>query len=142
MKSVISLICLMFIFQNINAQSVTEIHFSYDVSGNQISKHIIQDANKPADNNIDLKEISFSEKDHIQMYPIPVQDILNIRISDELVENCDRLHVFDSSGKLLFVQSIIGQHTYVNMQQLPAGVYFLVIELKEQGQIRRKIIKK
>jgi hypothetical protein len=73
--------------------------------------------------------------DIIKIYPNPVDDILNI----ELTNNEKVIfRLFDSNGKL-HVEKLIENNDNINVSRLAEGLYFLNFQLKN-GQINRKII--
>ncbi len=73
--------------------------------------------------------------DNIKIYPNPVDDIINIELTDN---GKVILRLFDSNGRLQ-VEKLIENSDIINVSRLTKGIYFLNFKLKN-GQINRKII--
>lgn len=73
--------------------------------------------------------------DNIKIFPNPVQDILNIELTDN--EHVI-VRLFDSNGKLQ-IEKLMDNSDNINVSRLTKGMYFLNFQLK-YGQINRTII--
>jgi M6 family metalloprotease-like protein len=119
--------------------SEMQIGFQYDDSegfgfGAAIDNIIVKD---PASGSEDvlLEEL-------IKVYPNPVRSVLNIDIS--LKEKSDiRLHLITQTGQILKSYQYSDTSTLrpeINVESLPTGLYFLMIEMNKQT-VFRKIIR-
>lgn len=76
----------------------------------------------------------------VMLYPNPVDDILNVRISQSKGEKIS-YNLIDISGKLISVKDEKNSNFTINMASLLSGVYILVIN-DEVSKKSYKIIKK
>lgn len=71
----------------------------------------------------------------VALYPNPVENVLNIGVSSEL--NNYFVAIKDVSGKIIEAQR---NATSVDMNELPAGLYFIEISLESGQSITKKVI--
>lgn len=74
--------------------------------------------------------------ENFKMYPNPVEDVLNLSISNATLE---QVKVIDLNGKIVWEQSNNLEH--LNVSKLASGVYLVQIKTSS-GAISKKIIKK
>ena len=87
----------------------------FDLEGNTVLSPVtVEDCDGPT---ADVEEASLTD---FAIYPNPVKDVLNINLKGHTLDN---LTVTDVAGKTVLEQS--GNATQVNVQHLPAGMYFL-----------------
>lgn len=79
-----------------------------------------------------------SPKTMATIYPNPVQDILTIQ-SKKMLE---RLTVVDLNGKILLSKEVTSDNEFIEIKQLPSGLYWLKLEDREGEISSRKFIKK
>ena len=72
----------------------------------------------------------------VSVYPSPVKDIMSIRSGDRRVNN---LKIYELSGRMLAELKI--ESNDVNLSFLPAGTYFLNIEMEDGISCVKKIVK-
>ncbi|TAG53564.1 MAG: T9SS C-terminal target domain-containing protein [Cytophagales bacterium] len=100
------------------------------VAGQNVPFSIINDSLVRVITEIKLKDM---HKNGFEIYPNPVNDILNFENNDFI-----NLKIFDLTGNVLVEKTgIINQ---ISVANLPKGIYFLEIK-KERNIIRNKIIK-
>lgn len=85
-------------------------------------------------------EKSFKDDLTVVLYPNPVDDILNVRISKSQGEKIT-YHLIDMSGKLISVKDEKNSNFTINMVNLLSGVYLLTIK-DDASRKSYKIIKK
>ena len=152
----IALLCLMgiAISSPLRSQAQDSVKFSYDASGNRISRLLIlggggskgsenNDLIKPEITEEQLKGDNFYDQigDHsILVYPNPAKYIVNVEIKGyEETEN-GRISIFDQTGKLLLTKTSLTGTNSISMAHFSSGVYFMVIQLNS-GNARWTIIK-
>lgn len=137
--------------QQLNKDAV--LLFTYDGAGNQTQRLYCDNpdcktsftdalAEKVVSTEIkeDKKE-TLTEKG-LQVYPNPVHNIVTISFNTTLLKQVSTMKMYNVAGVLISQPNHTGLNTLqVNLQQLPSGVYFLHIHLKNAKSITRKIIK-
>ena len=71
----------------------------------------------------------------LKLYPNPVLNTLKIDVKDE---NIDSINVFDLLGRKLKDIKDIKNHQFLDISDLPHGVYLLITNTKEQFKIIKK----
>ena len=74
----------------------------------------------------------------VNIFPNPVQDILNIKISN--FKQGAQLKLFDIAGRLLMEKSISSEQTQINVANLAKGVYIVEIQTGKLDVVRQKIM--
>jgi hypothetical protein len=75
---------------------------------------------------------------HIQIYPIPVNDIINLEYVEDISIN--RVIIYDIHGRqVLFITKNISQ---INVQNLKTGIYFISIENDAAEILTKKFVKR
>ena len=93
------------------------------------------------DSTIVLPEIvTFTEEvdayaETFRIYPNPVADFLTI---DQLNDGEHQLHIYDQMGRLLISSKEYGDRITVDLVNLQAGMYYLVID---EEPVKKKLIK-
>lgn len=82
----------------------------------------------------DIKE-DLSES-QIQIYPNPNSGLFTIKLGNL---SSGTIKIFNSNGNLIFTEPIIGEEIKVNIQNQPAGIYFIKIQ-SNKTIITKKII--
>ena len=83
--------------------------------------------------------IDLAVDENLRIYPNPVNDNLNINYSGEMVPV--QLGVYSSIGKLFLKKSLLlTAATTMDVHQLPAGIYYLVL-MTDEGIVNRKFLK-
>lgn len=137
------------VFGFAKAQSTTLI-FGYDKSGNQILR--TQPSNVSTNNKTNLFVPNTTEKikteedlfwDKIQIYPVPVKNILTLGWQSEtrdLIANIN-LYEHNSLSNLFTYKVINSDNIEVNMTGFRMGVYILSFTLKNGKTYSKNIIK-
>lgn len=82
-------------------------------------------------------------KTGIKLYPNPATDICYLQISSELYANQKLAYAIVSPRGQLFAKSVIhDEKTDINVNELPSGVYFVVVYDEKQVISSQKLIKK
>jgi hypothetical protein len=85
------------------------------------------------------------EKDlvNIQVYPNPVQSILNLKFSDYYKYRNQKtyIQVFDITGKLIRTEPIRSEQTFMNIEKLSSGIYLLKLVVENTATKNIKFVK-
>lgn len=73
----------------------------------------------------------------VSVYPNPVTDVLTIKT---LGTGFSNMKMLNTMGQTVSVQTVTGNTTYVNMKQLPAGIYYIQLTGKN-GTVTQKVEK-
>jgi hypothetical protein len=81
-----------------------------------------------------------SSKVSVKVFPNPTNDKLSVyMVGDNTSKN---LHIYNAMGKIVYTQQINDMFTTLNMQKMPAGVYFVKVTQKDGTVLHsEKIIK-
>ncbi len=82
---------------------------------------------------VDPMDVEISPGVTAEIYPNPARNILNIDCGKQI----NSVDIFDSNGTL--VKTINGNHSGIDISELPMGIYFIRITTKE-SQITRRLI--
>lgn len=140
-----------FFFNIIQAQDF-KIKFTYDSAGNQTKRELkLGGANRPTKN--EAKEISelveedlqkFFPEDVISYYPNPVREELFLKW--ELIDEnkVSTIAVYTTSGQLMksYKQLETKQNQIIPFQELPEGIYSIILYYTNGEEKFIKIIKK
>ncbi|PIF45656.1 putative secreted protein (Por secretion system target) [Chryseobacterium sp. 52] len=82
-------------------------------------------------------------KDDINIYPVPVKDILFIKFNSNSNSNRVKVKIFDASNKFIVQkESVLNSSSFpINVSELTKGIYFLEIITDENFHFYKKIIK-
>ncbi|OUR91421.1 hypothetical protein A9Q87_10710 [Flavobacteriales bacterium 34_180_T64] len=75
----------------------------------------------------------------ISVYPNPVKDILNISINSAYTEPI-AFKLIDVLGEEVYKQTLLEQHTTINVETLNNGMYFAVFETKTGNDVKKLIL--
>ncbi|MDR2980317.1 MAG: T9SS type A sorting domain-containing protein, partial [Bacteroidales bacterium] len=73
----------------------------------------------------------------IQIYPNPVNDVLNIKFNNEIA---NKIEIFDNTGRLIIVKTTINNPEKIDLSNLPKGIYFIHFQTNRR-MISAKLIK-
>ncbi len=77
----------------------------------------------------------------LSIYPNPAQDHLGFKFSGQL--EIDRIRIFDICGKQVWKsENTFSRQGTIEIQQLPAGVYFINFETSDNNQHLQKFVRK
>ena len=143
----------------VKAQTTT-VNYTYDASGNRVSRTFnVQPIAPPQNNNnntvaADIQsiltadsllktkgaEVSITEGD-IKVFPNPVQYKLNVQFRGTAeAEGCS-MQIYDGAGRLFHKRDALQNNTEVDMQQANTGNYYMVIITKEGKRLYWKLVK-
>lgn len=138
MKKFSFLIILMILsFFNLSSQ-VSAYIYSYDPSGNRISRELIilpeilksqEVDNQSATDTTKLEYFAFGKS--VRIYPNPTSDYLNIEISNLQIENNSTVIIYDTSGRILRKMGITDNNTVLNLSDISSGLYILQLIIGE-----------
>lgn len=80
----------------------------------------------------------FDGKQHIHVYPNPVEDRINIKI-DDLLDQSWNASIYDLNGKQVINQQATGQSYQVDISSVPNGTYLLVCT-SHKGVYQQKVV--
>ncbi|MDR6159238.1 ELWxxDGT repeat protein [Chryseobacterium sp. SLBN-27] len=109
----------------------SKIYFSIDQYQDHGEELVITDQI----NTLATNEESINSTDKIVVYPNPATDYVNIKVSNH--ERVIKAIIFDINGRLISIHN----SSSINIQQLPAGIYFLNI-ITDLKKYNSKLIKK
>ena len=81
----------------------------------------------------------YTDSDKISLYPNPSTDVLNIQFKEEYKDS--KVRITDAVGRKVMEEEITGALNTIDVSNLPAGNYFLLIESKERV-ISKRFIKR
>lgn len=140
--AVILLFCLSF-FSTVGFTQ-NKIEYKYDAAGNRISRrYIITQQKAKSPSSVEpVKTNITSDEVNIDIYPNPVHDILQVKVSGTVLENKIILQLLnDGGGQLQKVKSsYTGSLIEVNMSSYLSGMYFLNVFIDDKNY-QFKIIK-
>ena len=86
----------------------------------------------------DFLSVTEFKNAHLQIYPIPVSDIINIEYVEYISIN--RVTIYDIHGRqvLLLTKNL----SQINVQNLKTGIYFISIEYDEADILTKKFVKR
>ena len=85
-----------------------------------------------------VTSIGENEAGLLTLYPNPVTNVLNVIVSNELIdEGGSKMLILDNSGRIMLNSDIVSSETEVDLGSLSKGVYFIHISNKNQKIIRR-----
>ena len=124
--------------------SQNNVTYTYDASGNRISRSIIlrsrQSQKKKAPQDTESVSDMLDEK-RITISPNPTEGHLKILINGKSdSDNCS-LSIYSASGQLVDVHPEIGKSTEIDLSNHPKGYYILKININNETS-SWKIIKK
>lgn len=150
MKTKISLIISFFI--SILSYSQTEIYFKYDEAGNQKYRGTNANANKTTTTTTTLQTVDTISKTEeekfwaeLNLYPIPVKDVLTIQWTDTVNDLIDTVSLYQYSVTSWNFQQkntvTLNRQVQINMTGYYFGVYVLSFTLKDGRVYTKNIIK-
>jgi hypothetical protein len=146
MKTIYLLACLLVaVLFSGTAHAQTNYGFTYDASGNRITRAIIllKSATIPVDS-LQAKKAEEILEDQIglqktRIYPNPTKGMLRIDLP-ALSDQEAILRVYDQSGRLVIDKSAISNGNEVDLSASPSGFYIMVIHIGQEKK-EWKIIK-
>jgi len=166
-NKITTLILLLLLQIAVKAQTTT-VNYTYDASGNRVSRTITPipiappqnnnnntvvqsinslieaDTTSPASaslSNQTSASLSMLREGDIKVFPNPVQYKLNVQFKGTAeAEGCS-MQIYDGAGRLFHKQDALQNHTEVDMQQANTGNYYLVIITKEGKRLYWKLVK-
>lgn len=110
-----------------SAFALAFVYYGYDGAEASIDDVLIQTAGA----------INESEK-HVNIYPIPAKDFLNI----ESEMGFQSIEISDINGKILFFEVGEYKNKFVNLEGISTGVYFLTLTSKDFVYSKKILIRK
>lgn len=150
MKS--NLLSFFLVFTGCAAFAQTEVYFKYDEAGNQRYRGDNQYA-KPAKEEEPILGLAAENKtaaadqfwSTVQIYPVPVQDMLTISWTDEADQLIDNVTLYQHNtvANVFSRKNLpnLNRKVQVNMNGMYMGVYILSFQLKDGRKMSRNIIK-
>jgi Secretion system C-terminal sorting domain len=147
MKNLIALLCFIFISASAHSQTVCYIKYSYDASGNRISREFVCGTldtiiNLPngggGNNNRQVKPVpaAMSSFDFdFTLVPNPVSNTATVLISNYKEDLL--CTIFDPAGKVLHQFSVMSSTINVNVSTYAAGTYFVMIQSPTTKRTRK-----
>jgi len=141
----LSLLLITVLFSG-TVQSQTNYQFTYDNSGNRLTRTLIvlKSATIPNDS-ITAKELKTPLDDQIglqkaRIYPNPTKGLLRIDLP-ALSEQEAMIRLYDSNGKLIIQQTAVEENNEINLSSYPSGIYIMSIQIGRNDRKEWKIIK-
>lgn len=130
MKSIILLgIGILISMLSVNAQSetISEVSFTYDDSGNRIEREIVYYESIPKSAVKSVKEedeLVFDKE--LSIYPNPVKESLFVTLNEIALEQTNReVYLYDNAGRQILQVPANSDVNQVNVSSLPSGTYIL-----------------
>jgi hypothetical protein len=83
-------------------------------------------------------ELTSQDDKRIRLYPNPVQYQLVVQLNG--VSAGARVHVYNATGVLVISKALTGNTTYLPVENLPAGMYYIQV-VNEQQRFIKKMVK-
>ncbi len=118
--------------------------FSFDKAGNQRSSAICTKEDKTNHTSKEQEQEDIEEiASKIEVYPVPVQDFLNIRWAQEVDDLVDRIVLSDMLGRvsLPITKPANSFQTRINISSYSDGVYIVSFFLKDGRRLNKNILK-
>ncbi|HEY6161698.1 MAG TPA: T9SS type A sorting domain-containing protein, partial [Bacteroidia bacterium] len=71
------------------------------------------------------------------VFPNPVKDHFTISLK---TNTAARLDIFSAGGKLVMTKELVGENEVVERNELPAGIYFYTVKMKDGKSAAGKLI--
>lgn len=147
MKPLYILALLLFVVLfSVTAQSQTTYQFTYDSSGNRLTRSVIllKSATIPKDSLV-AEELKTPLDDQIglqktRIYPNPTKGLLRIDLP-ALTEHEAIIRLHDSNGRLIIQQTAVESDNELNLSAYPSGIYIMSIQIGQNDRKEWKIIK-
>lgn len=109
------------------AQTCVKLVYSYDASGNRISRTQINvsGADCVRKGIADSASEQISEDRKVVLFPNPVQELLNIHLVGNWKNEKSQLWLYDAAGKLVSKRSNLDIENQLFFHEMPVGVYVL-----------------
>ena len=136
-----------FLFTSNNTFSQRKVKYTYDKSGNRLSRVISGDNNLKEELDTEKEELDtekeINEEDSeiiIKSYPNPITDYITIQFEDYEVSENDHIEIVDLQGALKQVIKPLQATNTIDLKNYTKGIYLMLIHTK--GNItEQKIIK-
>jgi Secretion system C-terminal sorting domain len=141
---------LLLVGTGLAAQAPTVIQFKYDAAGNQayrgtdINFVVKKKAQETPSAKAEPEQEATKTEAKLQIYPVPVTDILFVDWGDKLLLEVAAVQIFDLKGQLLYHNTQLpanGQKLEINVESYPTGTYLINLLLKNGKNMGQKIIK-
>ena len=93
----------------------------------------------PGESNVYTDVAVLSEDQYIEIYPNPVSDFLELRLTRPLTDRLD-ISIFDQLGRERMNHTLDGQGGRVDVSSLAPGFYFVRVSLEKDSHMY-KILK-
>ena len=136
------------------SQSSNTVKYSYNASGSRLSRIIVlgegdgkgtqqSDLVKKDSKEEVIKSETFTDQignNSILIYPNPATSVITVEINGLEENKGDIIFLYDQTGRLVQTLSVVTYNNTLDLSNLPAGIYFMVIKLKN-GITKWSIIK-
>jgi len=124
------------LLNSLSFSQTTEVHYTYDASGNRIKRQTI--IITPPVGNFNRDELIVEEElleYKISIYPNPTQGELKVIISGDVDFEQSSLSVFSIKGELVYKKEPVEETNYINLLNQAPGMYVmrLLIEGKTES---------
>ena len=128
--TIICTLALLFSFISLVGQSDSVSHytFSYDDSGNRVSRDVIYYQSKGAKVSLTKpkKEDEIESVKGFNIWPNPADHCVFVSLSDEAMKEVTRkIYLYDNSGRMILSMDAQSEVNQVDMQTLPSASYIL-----------------
>lgn len=89
---------------------------------------------------IEIRDISFGNKQKVKFYPNPSNGIVNIIFPDNYNTNLCKLKVLNLDNKLVYKKTSLSNKEQVDLSNLPKGVYIISVEIEEGQRVIERLI--
>lgn len=120
--------------------------YSYDANGNRTTRKyaVFNPCRMIPEDTADLEEIEqnkweIDENLEVKAYPNPTRSGFNIRLNRAITQS--RVLLYGIKGDLIYNEPFSGRELFIDISGMPAGTYYIRIELPEMESITSKIIK-
>ncbi len=121
----------------IRSKFISDKYNSFDmkaIKSIEVENDAVTDFTIVLRNHIPTNNVEFNNFDLVQLFPNPANNIVNLESDLEII----KIQVSDLFGKIFDTKL---EKNYVNIENLPIGIYYISIFTSDSQVIRKKIIK-
>jgi YD repeat-containing protein len=108
------------------------VKFSYDASGNRVSRIIVTKSTNASINDTNIPIAINTATLKISVYPNPTTDIIHINCEETDAESSIDAYLFSSSGEMIHSFIIDKTNKIINLDNYATGIYYLKIRINEK----------
>ena len=137
MRLTIIILSIALMFLSTTGEAQNTVTYSYDVSGNRISRQItVSSVKERPGETTDISDVEAETlEDRMRITTDASSETVSVEISDLKADEHGSVRLFTSAGALLQEVAIAGKVTTVSLNSYPSGMYILSVTVdgKQHG---------